>query len=211
MSYAFHDIKNIIQPYLDDLPAHSRKLHDHPNHLQQIFLHCRHYIIRLNPHKCVFCFESRCLLGFIVSKDGIGLDPLKVKAIVNLPPPSSLLQLQSLQGKVNFPRRLYAKLALGFTQLLKQGIPFIWDEATHKPFNELKVVLINAPLLHLANFHRDYFLYLTAASSTIAMVLVQDNDKGHEHDIYYLSCNLLDPEMCYAHVEKLALGVIQAI
>jgi hypothetical protein len=23
MSYAFHDIKHIVQPYLDDLPAHS--------------------------------------------------------------------------------------------------------------------------------------------------------------------------------------------
>jgi hypothetical protein len=33
MSYAFHDIKHIIQPYLDDLPAHSLHLVDHPAHL----------------------------------------------------------------------------------------------------------------------------------------------------------------------------------
>jgi len=25
MSYAFHDIRNIVQPYLDDFPTHSRK------------------------------------------------------------------------------------------------------------------------------------------------------------------------------------------
>ena len=30
MNYAFHDIKHIVQPYLDDLHAHSRKRTDHP-------------------------------------------------------------------------------------------------------------------------------------------------------------------------------------
>jgi hypothetical protein len=33
MSYAFHDIKHIVQPYLDDLPAHSMRRVDHPTHL----------------------------------------------------------------------------------------------------------------------------------------------------------------------------------
>lgn len=58
MSYVFHDIRNIVQPYLDDLPAHSRKRQYHPNHLRQIFLCCRHYNIWLNPQKCVFYVES---------------------------------------------------------------------------------------------------------------------------------------------------------
>ena len=29
MSYAFHDIKHIVQPYLDDFPAHSLHREDH--------------------------------------------------------------------------------------------------------------------------------------------------------------------------------------
>jgi hypothetical protein len=58
MSYAFHDIKHIVQPYLDDFPAHSLRRADHPNHLRAIFVRCRFYRIRLNPHKCVFCIES---------------------------------------------------------------------------------------------------------------------------------------------------------
>jgi hypothetical protein len=57
MSYAFHDIKNIVQPYLDDLSTHSMHNQEHPTHLQAIFLHCRYYRIRLNPHKCVFYVE----------------------------------------------------------------------------------------------------------------------------------------------------------
>ena len=93
MSYAFHDIRHIIQPYLDDFPAHSARREDHPEHLCQIFLHYRRYNIWLNPHKCIFCVDFGRLLGFIVSKDGICLDPLKVEAIVNIPSPSSLYQL----------------------------------------------------------------------------------------------------------------------
>jgi hypothetical protein len=96
MSYAFHDIKHIIQPYLDDLPAHSMRRVDHPTHLRAIFVRCEFYRIRLNPHKCIFCVESGRLLGFIISRQGIRVDPVKVEGILNLSPPSTLCQLQSL-------------------------------------------------------------------------------------------------------------------
>lgn len=43
MNYAFHDIKHIVQPYLADLPTHSQKQVDHPQHMRAIFLRCRHY------------------------------------------------------------------------------------------------------------------------------------------------------------------------
>jgi len=65
-------------------------------------MRCRHYRIRLNLHKCVFCTETGQLLGFVVSKADICVDPLKVEAIVKLPPPLTLRQLQSLQAKENF-------------------------------------------------------------------------------------------------------------
>jgi hypothetical protein len=58
MSYSFHDIKHIVQPYLDDLPTHSMHRVDHPIHLRAIFVCCRFYHIHLNPHKCVFYVES---------------------------------------------------------------------------------------------------------------------------------------------------------
>jgi hypothetical protein len=93
MSYAFHDIKHIVQPYLDDLPAHSMHRVDHPTHLRAIFIRFRFYHICLNPHKCIFCVESGRLLGFIVSRQGIWVDPLKVEVILNLPPPYTLCQL----------------------------------------------------------------------------------------------------------------------
>ena len=57
MNFSFHDIKSIVEPYLDDLPTHSRKSIDHLDHLHLIFEQYMHYKIRLNPHKGVFCVE----------------------------------------------------------------------------------------------------------------------------------------------------------
>jgi hypothetical protein len=158
MSYAFHDIKHIVQPYLDDLPAHSLHRVDHPMHLRAIFLRFRFYRICLNPHKCVFCVESERLLSFIVSRHGIRVDPIKVEAILNLPPPSSLCQLQSLQGKANFLRRFipnYAEITRGFTRLLKKGSEFVWYKTANDAFEALKLSLTKAPLLFPPDYSRD--------------------------------------------------------
>ena len=144
-------------------------------------MRCRHYKIHLNPHKCVFCVKLGWLLGFIVSKASIHVDPLKVEAIINLPPPSTLRQIQSLQGKANFLRRFvpnYVELTKGFTRLLKQSVPFTWDEISAKYFDALKHTLTHAPLLNPPNYHQEYFLYLAASDSTIGRVLVQE-DESH--------------------------------
>ena len=142
------------------------------------------------------------------------MDPLKVEAIVNLPPPPSLHQLQSLQGKANFLHRFvpnYAKVAKGFTRLLKRDVPFHWDATAQESFERLKSLLVSAPLLRPPNYYRDYTLYLAVADTTIGMVLVQTDDDDTEHVIYYLSLNLLDTETRYAYVEKLALVVVCAV
>jgi len=49
MDYTFHDIKDIMQPYLDNLPSHSKHRVDHLIHLRAIFFGCRHCNIQLNP------------------------------------------------------------------------------------------------------------------------------------------------------------------
>jgi hypothetical protein len=86
MNFAFHNLKHIVEAYLDDLAAHSCKRVDHVTHLRLVFERFCYYRIRLNPHKCIFCIRSSRLLGFLVSETGIMVDPLKVEAILQLPP-----------------------------------------------------------------------------------------------------------------------------
>jgi hypothetical protein len=82
MTFSFHDLKHIVEAYLNDLVAHSRKRVDHSTHLRLVFERCRYYHIRLNPHKCIFCIRSGRLLGFLVSEHGIMVDPMKVEEIL---------------------------------------------------------------------------------------------------------------------------------
>ena len=119
-----------------------------------------------------------------------------------------------MQGKEKFLRRFihnYAELTKGFTRLLKQNVPFIWDEIVDQYFDSLKHMLTHAPLLHPPNYNHDYFLYLAASNSTIGMVLVHEYEFHNEHVIYYLSRNLHLTNIKYSHVEKLALVAVQAI
>jgi hypothetical protein len=78
------------------------------------------------------------------------VDPLKIDAIINFSPPSTLRKLQSLQGKANFLQRFipnYDELTKGFTQILKKGHDFVWDNTANKAFDDLKLALTHTPLL----------------------------------------------------------------
>ena len=71
------------------------------------------------------------LLGFIISKEGIRVDPLKVEAILQLSPPCNIRHIQCLQGMANFLRRFvvnFSNLTKGFMRILKKDTPFYLDE-----------------------------------------------------------------------------------
>ena len=84
----FHDMMHKeIEVYVDDLIAKSQKDESHVENLQKLFKRLRKFQLKLNPAKCTFGATSGKLLGFIVSRKGIEVDPNKIKAIQNLPPP----------------------------------------------------------------------------------------------------------------------------
>ena len=73
------------------------------------------------------------------------MDPLKVEAIVNLPPLHSIKKLEILQGNSNLLRLFivnYAKITKGFMRLLKQDTPFVWDEIAQLAFEAVKKALL---------------------------------------------------------------------
>jgi hypothetical protein len=154
------------------------------------------------------------LLGFIVSTTGIMVNPLKVKAIVQLPPPCTIPQLRSLHVKANFLCHFianYIEIMKGFVCLLKKGVPFCWDEAAQHSFEALKHALTSVPLLQPFDYNIDFLLYLVAVESTINMVLVQEDDLLEEHVIFYLRRGLVGSELNYSHVEKLALAAVHVV
>ncbi|XP_070025016.1 uncharacterized protein [Nicotiana sylvestris] len=78
-----------IEVYVDDVIIKSKKNTDHMEDLRKLFNRLQRYNLKLNPAKCAFGVPARKLLGFIMSLRGIELDPSKVKAIQELPPPNN--------------------------------------------------------------------------------------------------------------------------
>ncbi|XP_070004412.1 uncharacterized protein [Nicotiana sylvestris] len=86
----FHDmIHKEIKVYVDDVIIKSKRASNHIEDLTKFFDRIRRYNLKLNPAKCALGVPVGKLLGFIVIRRGIELDPSKVKAIQELPPPKS--------------------------------------------------------------------------------------------------------------------------
>jgi hypothetical protein len=77
----------------------------HIYYLKQIFERCRRYGISLNPKKSFFSLQEGKLLGFIVSKEGIEIEPSRIKVITEIPRCHNKKSMQSSLGQINFVRR----------------------------------------------------------------------------------------------------------
>jgi hypothetical protein len=87
---AFKDfIDKFLEVYLDDWKAFSL-LKDHVESLRLMLERCRQCHISLNIKKFIFSTPFGILLGHIVCKQGLIVDPAKIVVIVNLPPPKSM-------------------------------------------------------------------------------------------------------------------------
>ena len=82
MTVIFHDmIHKEIEVYVYDVIIKFCQSLDHLTHLRKFFDHLCRYNLKLNTTKCIFGVLAGKLLGFIVSRRGIELDPSKIKAI----------------------------------------------------------------------------------------------------------------------------------
>ena len=92
--------------------------------------------------------------------------------------------------------------------LLKKNTPFFWDDQAQCTFDNIKHALTHSPMIHPPYYSKYFLLYIVSSTTTICMVLVQENTDIQEHMIYYASKNLIDYKTWYSHVEKLALAIV---
>lgn len=99
MDVAFAELIDIIMVvYQDDMTAYSKWVEDHCNHLEKNFKRPLEYGISLNPKKCHFGVEEGKLLGHIVSKEGVRIDPERLATINEVPILKTVKTIQSFLG-----------------------------------------------------------------------------------------------------------------
>eukprot|EP00253_Pinus_taeda_P035812 PITA_35812 len=199
--------------YLDDLTVFSKSDEEHMYHLKTVFQKCRKYGLSLNPKKSLFAMEEGKLLGHIISKDDIRIDPESVQAIHQIDVPRNKKEIQSFNGKMNFLRRFVPNLVehlREMTHMLKKDSQVKWMEEDIKSFNLVKLALSSAPVLVSPDYTQDFLLFSFASEHTMAVVLLQKRD-DHERSIAFFSRAIRDAALKYNIIEKQALALVKAL
>ena len=137
--YFAGEIGKFVVIYMDDITVYSRSDREHIRHLEKVFIQCRKFGISLNPKKSNFALEEGKLLGHIISKDGIKIDPDRVSAILTVGEPKSKKEIQSFLGQVNFLRRFipsFAEILMNITNMLRKGHEIKWTAEAKKSFKK---------------------------------------------------------------------------
>ena len=129
------DVSMII--YLDDILIYSNNPVDHKKHVHKVLCCLRENGLYACPDKCHFSKDTVEYLGFILSKDGLKMDPSKVQTIQDWPEPCKVKDVQSFLGFTNFYCRFisdYSAIMVPLTWLTHKGIPWNFTDAAQKSF-----------------------------------------------------------------------------
>ena len=187
-----------------------KSLHDvdHLNDLRETFDTLRSFNMKMNPNKCTFRVTAGKFLGFMVSQRGIEVNPEKVRAIMELEPPRTVMEVQSLNGKVAALNRFISRVTdrcLPFFHTLRKS--FEWTDGCQTAFNDLKAYLFSPPLLSPSSPGEELYLYLAVSQAAVSAALVREED-GSQKPIYFTSRALRGAEERYPQMEKLAFALI---
>ena len=168
-----------MEVYIDDMLIKSTIAGLHIAHLSEAFQILRNYNMKLNPAKCAFVGVSAGkFLGFIVNHRGIEANPDKIKAVLDMPSPSEIKEVQRLTGRIAALSRFVSRASdkcQPFFQVLKKA--FQWDEKCEEAFTALKTYLSSPPILVSPVEGELLTLYLAVSDFSTSTVLVRDKER----------------------------------
>ncbi|KAF1319736.1 reverse transcriptase, partial [Globisporangium splendens] len=216
-------VTNVLRPlrtfapsYFDDIFVHSKTTNGksdvdvHLDHLRQVFQVMRENKLYANLKKCMFFAPEIPVLGCFVGKNGVRVDPEKVKAIDDWPVPKNVKQLRQWLDLANYLHkytRNYAALVQPLTQLLKKDVEWKWSRDHQTAFEEVKRSLREAPVLALPSHDKPFHVVCGASDYAIGCALMQHDDEGHERVVSYQSRQLRPAERNYPVHEKELLAM----
>ena len=205
--------------YLDDLVIYGKTFEEHCERLEAVLMALDQAGLSLNPEKCTFAVEEIACLGHQVTSNGIRPDPSKLEAILEFPSPATspphqrLTTLRSFLGIVSYYRRFvknFASIASPLYQCLKKNAPWIWGEEQENAFQQMKSVLVSAPLLAHHEADGEMEMHTNASGYGLGAVLMQ-KVADEFHPIAYISRRLSPAESNYHSNELECLALVWAL
>ncbi len=187
-------VDQFIYVYLDDILIFSRSLQEHVQHVRVVLQRLLENGLFVKAEKCVFHAQSVPFLGYIVSSEGMRMDPDKVQAVVDWPTPDSRKALQRFLGFANFYRRFirnYSQLAAPLTALTSTKTMFRWSSSAEAAFSKLKSCFVSAPILVAPDPSRQFVVEVDTSEVGVGAVLSQrSSSDGKMHPCAYFSHRL---------------------
>ncbi|GJW26493.1 reverse transcriptase domain-containing protein [Tanacetum coccineum] len=204
-----------LEVYVDDLVIKSHTEDELVRDIVETFRALRKINMKLNPKKCTFGATEGMFLGYLIEPDGIKPCPEKTKAVIQLPSPRTMKEVQSLNGKLAGLNRFLSKSAdksLPLFKTLKKCTKkgdFRWTTEAEEAFTLLKQHIAALPTLVAPRPGEELIIYLSATHGAISAVLLTDRDSV-QTSAYFVSKALKETEINYSAMEKLILALVFA-
>lgn len=138
------------------------------------------YGISLNPKKSFFSMREGKLLVHIVSKEGVNIDPERVKSINTIGLSRNKKEVQSFLGKLIFLRRFipnFVDIMKSITDMLKKDTKIKCTFESRDSFEYINKTLGEAPVLFSHDYDKPFLIFSFASENTISVVLQWKNTK----------------------------------
>lgn len=200
--------------YLDDILIYSEDPSQHVNHVNQVLKRLQEAGLQADIKKCEFGVTKTRYLGFIVTTNGIRVDPDKIQTIKDWKPPTNVRSIQSFLGFCNFYRRFirnFGIIAKPLTQLTHKNKEFVFTEQCLAAFNDLKYRLIEAPVLVHFDSSRKSRIETDASDGVIAAVFSQQGSDNEWHPVGFYSKTMAPAELNYQIHDKEMLAIVRSL
>ena len=199
--------------YIDDILIASDSYDQHYDDLKRVCEILERHGMVVNRAKCILAQPSVEFLGYLVDKDGIMPLPDRVEDIRKTPPPTTVKELQSFLGMINYYRRFLPNAAHHLTPLfdLLKGKPksISWTPAQQKGFESIKDALATAALLKHPIPNAPLALTTDASNSAVGAVLEQKGSNGWEPLAFY-SAKLQEHQRLWPPYDRELLAAFKA-
>ncbi|GJV44877.1 reverse transcriptase domain-containing protein [Tanacetum coccineum] len=186
-----------LEVYVDNLVIKSRTEQEIIRDMEETFKTLKEINMKLNPKKCTFGMRECTFLGYNVNAEGLRVCPDKVEAVLNLPSPKCLKDVQKLNGKLASLNRFLSKStekSLPFFKTLKKCMKksdFQWTAEAKTAFKQMKKSIAELPIHALQGPEINYtpmeklILALILSNPEVSGRLLKWSFELEEHDIHY--------------------------
>lgn len=189
-------IGEMVEVYIDVKVVKSKRNEELVPNLVEVFKILRQHKLCLNADKCAFGAGSGKFLGYMITTQGIGVNPNQISTIQELKPPTNPKEVQKLTGMIATLNRFVSRSAdrcRPFFLLLEKWKGFQWMGKCDTVFKDLKSYLASLLVLSRPNPKKDLYMYLAVSDHTVSSVLLRHHE-GIQRLGYYLSKTLVDAE-----------------